>query len=103
MRGYLFVLRGIFPFARTFLYFCAETDSLRVDIFIFERNLPWLPTLTSKGMYAYKRKAGPPAFLLIYYHLKQEAPTMINRMNRTTISAKPPPYPAPPYPQPPYP
>lgn len=35
MRGYLFVLRGVFPFARTFLYLCAETDSLRVDIFNF--------------------------------------------------------------------
>lgn len=35
MRGHLFVLGGVFPFARAFLYFCAETDSLRVDIFHF--------------------------------------------------------------------
>jgi hypothetical protein len=36
-----------------------------------------------------------PHVLVIHY--SQAAPTMINKMNSTTINAKPPPYPAPIY------
>ena len=86
-----------------FSFFCEETDSFCVDVFCSVRNGPGLLHSHPKVCMHIKEKQVPPAFLLIYYHLKQEAPTMINRMNRTTISAKPPPYPAPPYPAPPYP